>query len=206
MNPSQNLRSLAQSASTPQLCGTLRELADQVEALERRAEEAQEMKDAVPTALRERAPVLEGLGWVDAMRRRLEQLEAASREQRGPEGDVRAFHHKFGHPAPSKPGVGWTPELAAFRARLIREEARELVEAVEQGRGLAELAGEACDLLYVTIGTMVAAGLPVQPFWDEVQRANMAKEPNPEGGKPLKPQGWKPPALTEVLARCKSSS
>jgi len=208
---SQSLLSLAQNASTPQLSGTLRELAQRAEGLERRAAEAQEMKDAVPAALRERAPVLEGRGWIDAMRRRLEQLEALARGRRlGPQDNVADFHHRFGHAAPGRPH-DMPPELARFRARLIMEEAGELArelelhaqetfEAYQGGRGsLARVAGEACDLMYVTLGTLVAAGLPIAPFWDEVHRANMEKVPNPEGGKPTKPEGWKPPDLLKVL-------
>jgi phosphoribosyl-ATP pyrophosphohydrolase len=49
-------------------------------------------------------------------------------------------------------------EVMAFRVKLIREECRELCEAIE-ARDLARIAQEAMDLLYVTFGTLVICGL-----------------------------------------------
>lgn len=209
MSLSSDLRELSQRV--PEAGRTLAELAARARELEEHLAAAE---FEVPRALRERAPVLGLRGWVQAMRRRVEQLEAPG-FQLDLQRDVEAFHHKFGHPAPGAPRL-MTPELARFRASLVQEEAAELAGALDEhanwsdsfeaykggGRGsLARVAGEACDLLYVTLGTLVAAGLWLEPFWREVHRANMEKEPNPAGGKPVKPAGWRPPDLEGALGR-----
>jgi len=115
--------------------------------------------------------------------------------------DVTAFHTKFDHPAPAAP-VGSLVEVGdamlEFRIGLIEEECGELVAAIRE-RSMAKIAAEAVDVLYVVIGTMVVLGLPLLPFWRDVQRANMAKVPNPAGGKPLKPEGWEAPNPRQVL-------
>lgn len=57
-----------------------------------------------------------------------------------------------------------------------------------------------CDLLYVTYGTAVAWGVRIDPFFDEVHRANMTKLAGEkrEDGKQLKPEGWVPPRIKEL--------
>jgi len=105
--------------------------------------------------------------------------------------DVSAFHRKFGHPAPVDPHLP-SLELMSFRKKLLREECEELCAAID-ARDPGAIAAEAVDLVYVAVGTLVMCGLKFSPFWDLVQAANMAKAPNPTGGKPLKPAGWKKP-------------
>lgn len=105
--------------------------------------------------------------------------------------DVSDFHKKFGHPAPDEPRLP-TLELMAFRKKLLREECEELCAAID-ARNPSAIAAEAIDLVYVAVGTLVMCGLPFSSFWRLVQAANMAKAPNPSGGKPLKPEGWQKP-------------
>jgi len=114
--------------------------------------------------------------------------------------DVADFHGKFGHPCPTTGRGGVLPDrnVLAFRVKLIREECRELCEAIE-ARDLARIAAEGVDLLYVTLGTFVICGLRVRPFFNLVHRANMAKVPNPSGGKPLKPDGWEKPDTASLI-------
>lgn len=114
--------------------------------------------------------------------------------------DVRSFHVKFGHPAPSRPvrRLNELDEMLEFRIGLIEEECEELIEAIRE-RNLSKIAAEAVDVMYVVIGTLVALGLPLLPFWRDVQRANMTKVPNPAGGKPLKPEGWQGPDPALIL-------
>jgi predicted HAD superfamily Cof-like phosphohydrolase len=114
--------------------------------------------------------------------------------------DVRQFHLKFGHPAPVSVIRDLTTkqDMLDFRIKLIREECDELVEALEE-RDLAKIAAESVDLIYVVVGTLVALGLPLLPFWRDVQRANMQKEKNPNGGKPIKPEGWEGPNPQRIL-------
>lgn len=104
---------------------------------------------------------------------------------------VKSFHEKFGHPAPTKlfsPTQKWIDH----RKKMIREEAQELVEALESGNK-TKIAREACDLVYVTVGTLVAFGIPFLPCFREVHQANMNKVPAPDGMKPLRPEGWVSP-------------
>jgi phosphoribosyl-ATP pyrophosphohydrolase len=110
--------------------------------------------------------------------------------------DVLEFHKKFGAT------VGTTVKLRRrkLRRRLIKEEAKELCKAIKKN-DIAEAVDGACDLLYVTIGTMIEAGIDLEPFWDAVHAANMAKEGGGErdDGKILKPEGWEPPDIGGIL-------
>lgn len=58
-----------------------------------------------------------------------------------------------------------------------------------------------CDLLYVTIGGAVDLNINIQPHFNEVHRANMAKLKGPkrEDGKQLKPEGWQPPDHQRIM-------
>jgi len=132
---------------------------------------------------------------------------------------VREFHEKFGHPIGTKPGFG-RPNL---RSGLIIEEAvetsvgtvgtvetmhllltelKKLRESVPKAPDFVEAVDGVCDLLYVTFGAAIEFGLDIQPIFDEVHRSNMAKEggaTRPDG-KTLKPPGWTPPRIAEMIA------
>lgn len=109
---------------------------------------------------------------------------------------VKEFHEKFGHT------VGVSPEIRRpdLRARLIEEEADELVAAIRLG-DMTEAVDGMCDLLYVVFGTAIEFGINLQPFFDEVHRSNMDKVGGATraDGKTLKPPGWKPPRIKEML-------
>lgn len=141
--------------------------------------------------------------------------------------DVEDFHRAVGLT------VGDFPEVrdAETRARLIAEEAAETIAALgfhahvdirrpdgdlpwplcdavgtfthEAAASLPEVADGIADLIYVALGTAIAAGLDMGPIWALVQRANMAKV---EGGyrdatgKWRKPEGWQPPAVESEVA------
>ncbi len=66
---------------------------------------------------------------------------------------------------------------------------------------LVEAIDGLCDSNYVNFGTAVVLGVDLQPFYDEVHRSNMAKEGGPmrADGKVLKPEGWQPPRIAEIL-------
>lgn len=110
---------------------------------------------------------------------------------------VADFHRKFGHDAPVVPVL---PEIATmeFRIKLIEEETRELVEAI-RARKLGPIIQECVDLVYVVLGTLVVCGVRIKPFFSAVHEANMAKEPNPKGGKPIKPEGWEKPDCSALI-------
>ena len=142
---------------------------------------------------------------------------------------VRAFHEKYGHPTRSTPCVPAADEVR-FRLRLITEEFFELLTACEiwphldeehepdeihafeiirddisddfAGTvNLPEFVDALADLLYVIEGTAAAMGVNMAPILAEVQRANMAKEPNGPDAKPVKLPGWTPPDIAGVLVR-----
>jgi predicted HAD superfamily Cof-like phosphohydrolase len=111
--------------------------------------------------------------------------------------DVQDFHEALDILVGDTPAIR-RPEL---RAELIREEARETVDAILADDLVGAIDG-LCDLLAVTYGAAVEFGIDLQPFWDEVHRTNMAKQGGPvrADGKRLKPEGWTPPDIAGLLA------
>jgi len=111
--------------------------------------------------------------------------------------DVEAFHRALDIP------VGASPALRRheLRAALIEEEAAETCSAIRAG-DFAEAIDGLCDLLCVVYGAAVEFGIDLAPFWAEVHKTNMAKVGGPvrEDGKRLKPEGWTPPRIAELLA------
>ena len=91
--------------------------------------------------------------------------------------------------------------LLRFRVDFIDEERRELELAMNAGDA-EEVVDALIDLCVVAIGTLDVMGVDVQRAWEEVHRANMAKEvgvkesrPNPLGLPDLvKPDGWEGPS------------
>lgn len=132
---------------------------------------------------------------------------------------VGMFHAAMGQP------IGQTPEIrdAELRAKLVLEEALELVAALTGARSadivhnvvtawlatpsqrtsLVEAIDAMCDLQYVTLGTAVACGVDLDPFFGEVHRTNMLKSTGEvrADGKRLKPLGWQPPRIALMLAQ-----
>ncbi len=132
--------------------------------------------------------------------------------------DVRDFHNKFGllhFLTPQK----LTKRKLIERVECLREELGEFIEAcgledlhLENGTQLQEsdreqnLAGQAdalVDLVYFALGTVNMLGLPWQPLWDDVQRANMAKVRGvTQRGHKVdvkKPPGWVGPQTDAIL-------
>lgn len=114
-------------------------------------------------------------------------------------GDVMAFHRKFGCATYIEPGAP-PPNVQELRKKLMREELNETEVAMEAGN-LEGVADGLADLIYVAIGTALAYGIDLRPVWNEVQRANMAKEGGGrrEDGKILKPEGWVAPDIKTAL-------
>ena len=65
----------------------------------------------------------------------------------------------------------------------------------------AEVIDAICDITFVIHNCSNAMGVDIEPFFDEVWRANMRKAGGPlsEDGKRLKPPGWKPPPIETML-------
>lgn len=115
---------------------------------------------------------------------------------------VRVFHDGLKIETPSRPTM-LSPERYALRIKLIAEEFKEFRDAYEAG-DLVEMADALADLEYVVHGTALECGLPSQQIFDEVHRSNMTKFehgeiPKRADGKALKPEGWEPPRIKEIL-------
>jgi len=115
--------------------------------------------------------------------------------------DVLDFHKKFDCHIEKEPTIP-PKHVCNLREDLIEEELDELSEAFEE-RNIVQVAKEAVDVLYTTIGALVSCGIDIEPIWDEVHRTNMSKVSGGvrEDGKILKPVGWEPPNLLELLEK-----
>lgn len=123
--------------------------------------------------------------------------------------DVKALAQAFNLPTPSH--ITFENYDFVLRSRLILEEAREFVQAAgcraygDSCEKIAphdpvEMIDAMVDLLVVTYGAAVAAGIDIDLFWEEVHRTNLAKVGGPvrEDGKILKPAGWVPPDIKGI--------
>lgn len=115
--------------------------------------------------------------------------------------DVYDFHEKFNQLRSRTPRRLAVRKLVE-RVEFMHEELEEFIAACEESDD-EKMFDALIDLVYVAMGTAVMLGYPWQAGWDEVQRANMAKEIGPthrgHSSDVRKPEGWKPPNLTAVL-------
>ena len=120
--------------------------------------------------------------------------------------DVMNFHNACSVPVLDHPE--WPAEARIeLRKDILEEEYKELMSAI-QSRDMVKTADGIADLIYVAIGTALEFGIPIDRVWAEVQRANMAKRDPATGrvryredGKVLKPEGWTPPNIAEIVLR-----
>jgi predicted HAD superfamily Cof-like phosphohydrolase len=133
--------------------------------------------------------------------------------------DVKEFMEGVGQTCP-KTLTNLDEDLARLRLRLIVEEAEEMAVALgftevklmpviedavfdSSQQDLVEIADAAADIVYVTVGTTNAAGINMEPIWDEVQRSNLSKLisgfKRPSDGKWMKGPSYVPPDLKKVL-------
>lgn len=137
--------------------------------------------------------------------------------------DVGEFHTKFGLHAVSQSRAGlivtgtfppgpaaalFSQEAIDFRTEFLDEELDEFKKGLAEGDA-AQVADALVDLVYVALGTAHLFGFPFQQLWDDVQRANLAKEraaadgSNSKRGSSLdviKPEGWQGPQTGRILA------
>lgn len=115
------------------------------------------------------------------------------------QSDLVEFHKKFDLEINDRPDIP-TKETVKLRYELIKEETNETLKALDGG-DLIELADGIVDSIYVLLGTAVSFGINVNQVWTEVHKTNMAKVGGNvrEDGKILKPEGWKPPRIREIL-------
>lgn len=116
--------------------------------------------------------------------------------------DINEMHTKFGvHEAVEKMGATKMAQFLSFRLNFLNEELNETGKAAQEANP-EEIVDGLIDLCVVAIGTMDAFGIDAYKAWDEVLKANMAKEvgvkdsrPNPLGLPDLvKPEGWEGPS------------
>ena len=91
---------------------------------------------------------------------------------------------------------------------LVIEEYKELMVAFGN-RDLVEIADACADLKWVIEGLEHTLNIPQQEVWDEVARSNLAKISEDgkvhkrEDGKVLKPEGWTPPNIKDIIKESK---
>ncbi len=104
--------------------------------------------------------------------------------------DVVKFRKAFGLPIHENPTrLEW--DESVLHVELIREEFRELIQAISDGH-LGETFDALLDLKYVITGMGVHMGLPMDEGWAEVQKSNLSKLD--ENGEPLYHDGSEGPA------------
>ena len=106
----------------------------------------------------------------------------------------------------------WNQAQFDLYVDLIREEVRELEEAIVEGNR-KEILDALEDIMVVTAGAMHSMGADGEGGWNEVMRTNFAKiDPvtgkvrKREDGKVLKPEGWQPPNLEPFIQKDSSKS
>ena len=88
-----------------------------------------------------------------------------------------------------------------FRMAMIQEEVDETNAAIITGNS-EEVVDGLIDMCVFAIGTLNVFGMDSQKAWDEVHKANMAKEPGVKESRPnpfgmpdlIKPEGWEGPS------------
>lgn len=111
---------------------------------------------------------------------------------------VKEFHDKFGVPGNTTPGL----RDVALAMDLIHEEFQETDGAAYTG-DLVKAADGLVDQLYVILGAANRWGIDLEPLFNAVHKANMAKEGGAvrRDGKILKPEGWQAPDIAGELRK-----
>jgi len=116
---------------------------------------------------------------------------------------VKLFMLTYGQEVKTKAGFS-DEKTNKLRIELIKEELKELTEAIKQN-DLLEVADALTDILYVTYGAGHAFGIDLDKCFDEVQNSNMSKlgeDGKPiynEAGKVMKGPNYFKPDLSKFL-------
>lgn len=121
--------------------------------------------------------------------------------------DIKNFSEKFGLPQTERPAL-LAAEDMEFRLKFLQEELDEMALAYENG-DLENVFDAIIDLTYVALGTAWLMNLPFDDGWKRVHAANMRKVRVPAADLSMskrkhpwdivKPHGWKPPVLEDLL-------
>lgn len=116
---------------------------------------------------------------------------------------VAEFHQIFDHPIAKYPKLP-DDDMRILRVNLLKEEFEEYMRG-EENDDIVDIADALADIIYIVCGTALAYGIPLDRVFEEVHKSNMAKlDENGnvirrEDGKILKPAGWQPPNILNVL-------
>ena len=82
----------------------------------------------------------------------------------------------------------------------IRRVCGRCADLIDAGESIPLVKAALCGVLWLLNLTVLAWGLDVRPFWDEVQRANLEKVPSGAiNKKTVKPPGWRGPDHAPIL-------
>ena len=113
---------------------------------------------------------------------------------------VKEFHEKFGLlKKPRRPHMP-DEDTGNLWFDLMEEEYWEYVAAFFN-QDLPAIIDALADIIYIAYGVAIAHGIDLRPIFEEVHRTNMLKTGGGtrEDGKILKPEGWEPPRIEELL-------
>lgn len=143
-----------------------------------------------------------GRGWPKTVEYAMEL--AKTLDTRNSYERVREFHEVFGHPVAEAPNFNVDETREELRMELIREEWKELNDAVLDN-DIVAIADALGDLEYVINGMALEYGINLPAVVKEIHRSNMTKL-GPDGrpiyradGKILKGEGYEEPDLRRVL-------
>ena len=123
--------------------------------------------------------------------------------------DVVRWHRAIGDPVEPCPLYGddlqdnqFEGSKLALGMNLVTEEFQELTAAYTS-ENVKEMADAGADLVWVVCGLMARMGIDLDAVWNKVRRSNFDKLGGPvrPDGKRLKPEGWAPPNIPDVLLR-----
>ncbi len=114
---------------------------------------------------------------------------------------VARLHRAMDHPVESIPRT-ISSDRRFLRTRLMISELAETVDAMARD-DLPEIADGLGDLLVVVYGTAIEYGFDMEPIFNLIHKANMAKVGGGKdgSGKFLKPEGWEPPDIMAEIRR-----
>ena len=116
--------------------------------------------------------------------------------------DVKDFQTAVGQNIGVKPELP-DPAERELRLRLLKEEYEEYIQG-ECKNDVENIAKELADIIYIVCGTAASYGIPLDRVFDEVHKSNLSKLVDGKAvrradGKILKPDGWKPPNIKNIL-------
>jgi NTP pyrophosphatase (non-canonical NTP hydrolase) len=125
-----------------------------------------------------------------------------------PAHHVRRWREAVGQPCADRPTLDVSVDDLEMARNLISEEQTELNDAIWHSMvewdGLANIAQEAADLVWVTYGLCDLLGIDLDRALDEVAAANMRKVDGGvrrrADGKILKPDGWVGPDMARCIS------